>query len=277
MKRQSDNRRNGIFRPLFAKKKQKVRVTQKNLRLEALEPRQMLSATPWLPSTSDVVDRVSDEAIRTQPEAAYVAPSESGMRDAVVDSVMIINPDSMRPADGQRIGISPVPTPVPGGGSVMVVNPDSMRPVFGRSDSNPTPHPMPVPELSDSVSMRHLEHGPGLHDTQRVGLSVGPIGTSRYSLDTGPIGTSRYSLNVGPIAHGPAMRNAVVDSVMVINPDSMRPADGQWISISPVPTPIPMPVPELSDDDTGSYAQRAGVVFGRYEAIWTDGTMVNVR
>ena len=54
----------------------------------------MLSATPWLPSTSDVVDRVSDEAVRTQPEAAYVAPSETGMRDAVVDSVMIINPDS---------------------------------------------------------------------------------------------------------------------------------------------------------------------------------------
>ena len=146
----------------------------------------------------------------------------------------IINPQFKGRGDGQRIGISPIPTPTPGGGggSVMVVNPDSMRPADNPEGSNPTPHPMPVPELSDSVSKRRLEHGPGL-------------------------------------------ANSVLDSVMVINPDSMRPIDAQWIGISPIPTPTPgggsvmvlnpdsmrpadnpegsnptphpMPVPELSD------------------------------
>jgi len=88
-----------------------------------------------------------------------------GLHDSVFDSVMVINPDSMRPTDAQWIGISPIPTPTPGGGSVMVLNPDSMRPIDTPEGSNPTPHPMPVPELSDSVSRNRLEHGPGLLDS----------------------------------------------------------------------------------------------------------------
>jgi len=91
----------------------------------------MLSATPWLPSSSDVVDRVSDEAIGTQPEAAYVAPSESGMRDAVVDSVMIINPDSMRPAENPEGSAART-------SSAWVCSPRSMR-AYIRTQSRTAP------------------------------------------------------------------------------------------------------------------------------------------
>ena len=256
----------------------------------------------------------------------------------------IINPQFKGRGDGQRIGISPIPTPTPGGGggSVMVVNPDSMRPADNPEGSNPTPHPMPVPELSDSVSKRRLEHGPGLANSVLDSVmvinpdSMRPTANSfRGCLPTDPcqlrgqtigkadsffdiftelsrvgdeprdiVGSAQVvnpdsmrpadnpegsnptphpmpvpelsdSVSKRRLEHGPGLANSVLDSVMVINPDSMRPIDAQWIGISPIPTPTPgggsvmvlnpdsmrpadnpegsnptphpMPVPELSD------------------------------
>ncbi|MAG17012.1 MAG: hypothetical protein CMJ21_02980, partial [Phycisphaerae bacterium] len=152
--------------------------------LMALESRVLFSAAALV---SDVPEPVNDAAAAI--EVSQLTPVEDS--DVETYAVMGINPDSMRPSDesegfiklgdikgeawtapnadtvshAMNQGPDLVPTPTPGGGSVMVINPDSMFPADEPEGSNPTPHPMPVPELSDSVSKRRLEHGPGLHDS----------------------------------------------------------------------------------------------------------------
>ena len=71
--------------------------------------------------------------------------------------------------------------------------------------SNPTPHPLPVPEFLDACFKDQLEHGPGPHETRPDGLDTGPVTSgpaAEVKLDTGPIGTapsSEVKLDTGPI------------------------------------------------------------------------------
>jgi len=174
----------------------------------------------------------------------------------------IINPDSMRPVDDPILtpgigqfafrGLNPIQ------GSVIMTTPAGGDEPEG---SNPTPHPMPVSELSDSVSKRRLEHGPGLHDAQRVGLSVGPIVTRGSSEDQVPNdddqskwvpqdagdagiwtdGTmTNLKLQIGSEHFPPpGLHDSILDSVEVVDPDSMRPAANSFRGCIPTEQPFP--------------------------------------
>ena len=254
--------------------------------LMALESRVLFSAAALV---SDVPEPVNDAAAAI--EVSQLTPVEDS--DVETYAVMGINPDSMRPSDesegfiklgdikgeawtapnadtvshAMNQGPDLVPTPTPGGGSVMVINPDSMFPADEPEGSNPTPHPMPVPELSDSVSKRRLEHGPGLHDSvlDLVGMinpdSMRPTANSfRGCVPTDPCSMLLTPVEDSDVAalSGQTIGEAdsffdiftelsrvgdeprdIVDSAQVVNPDSMRPADAQRIGISPIPTPTP--------------------------------------
>ena len=155
--------------------------------LMALESRVLFSAGALAP---DVPEAPIDNAAAIE---ASIAPGESHA---------VINPDSMRPAANNFRGCIPInrcfspqdatwdqatgetvgsntnslfnifnelnlagDEPRDIAASVRVVNPDSMKPAGNPEGSNPTPHPMPVPGLSDYLSKRRLEHGPGPHDS----------------------------------------------------------------------------------------------------------------
>ena len=135
----------------------------------------------------------------------------------------------------------------------MGINPDSMFPTDEPEGSNPTPHPMPVPELSDSVSKRRLEHGPGLHDSVLDLVGVINPDSMRPAVNSfrGCVPTDPCSMLLTPVEDsdvaalsGQTIGEAdsffdiftelsrvgdeprdIVDSAQVVNPDSMRPAD----------------------------------------------------
>ncbi len=115
----------------------------------------------------------------------------------------------------------PVVTGVEGGGAVDHNSTRSNRGIVGdggggttgiESDfetdnpegSNPTPHPMPVPELSDSVSKHRLEHGPGMYggiwtDGTMTNLSEFPAKTS---LDADGVDHNSTRSNNGIVGEG---------------------------------------------------------------------------
>ena len=136
MQQKQKNNLEGVLRPFLARRKRKIRNTRKTLSLESLEPRQMLSAAPWLPMGNDqaAADEVAEAGDGFQSEVtAYVAPDLQSGADyfthkswSISDSAMAIQPDFMQPADD-------------------------------RSGSNPTPHPMPVPELLEAASKDQFE------------------------------------------------------------------------------------------------------------------------
>jgi hypothetical protein len=184
--------------------------------LMALESRVLFSAAALV---SDVPEPVNDAAAAIE---ASLVPGESHS---------IINPQFKGRGDGQRIGISPIP----GGGSVMVVNPNSVRPADNPEGSNPTPHPMPVPEFSD------------------IELEI-------YNGFFTQAGSSAELTSGRSLEHGPGLHNSVPDSVRIINPDLMRPADAQRFTGSAT--------------DPGT----AGIwTDGTMSGIWTDGTMTNLQ
>ena len=78
MKQQKKNHQNEICLPLLAKKKRKIQNPPKTLRLEILEPRQMLSAVPWLPIGNDIAP--IDEAVEETKEAG------ESVKDAVKEA-----------------------------------------------------------------------------------------------------------------------------------------------------------------------------------------------
>jgi hypothetical protein len=220
--------------------------------LMALESRVLFSAATLV---SDIPQPVNDAAAAI--EASQLTPVE--------DSDVETYADSMRPSNEPEVyikigdlkgnidnvmsqGPGSVPTPTPGGGSVMVLNPDSMFPTGKPEGSNPTPHPMPVPELSDSVSKRRLEHGPGLHDSvlDLVGVinpdSMFPADEPEGSNPTPhpmPVPELSDSVSKRRLEHGPGPQDSVLDLVGMINPDSMRPTENvnatsnRLVSVSP--------------------------------------------
>jgi hypothetical protein len=67
------------------------------------------------------------------------------------DQHSIINPHFKRCGNKAPIGNSPMPTPPHGDRSVLIISPDSMRPADDRSGSNSTPHPMPISGLLGDI------------------------------------------------------------------------------------------------------------------------------
>jgi len=183
----------------------------------------------------------------TDPGADMVRGSNWNVPE--LDSDLVINPDSMRPADAQRFtGSATDPGAdtvrgsnwnVPDLDSVQVINPDSMLPAEpdGGDEpegSNPTPHPMPVPELfdlpdaGDYLFKNRLEHGPGLHDSILDSVEVVNPDSMRPIANIWTDGTMLNLQSQIGSEHFPPLglrhHDSVFDSVMVINPDSMRPA-----------------------------------------------------
>ncbi len=109
-----------LFRPFFIKKTRKAQNARKYLRLEALEPRQLLSTVPWAPAGNDLaaIDGTVEARIESPSEVtAYVAPAlrqAAGLQQRwnISDEVVRIQPDAIRPDDG-RLGFNPTPHPAP--------------------------------------------------------------------------------------------------------------------------------------------------------------------
>ena len=100
---------------------------------------------------------------------------------------------------------------------MLVVNGDQMDSFFDvfteisiadePQGSNPTPHPLPAPEFLDACFKDQLEHGPGMHDTLRDVLDVGPV-------TSGP--AAEVMVDVGPmrqLEHGPGMHDTRPDGL----------------------------------------------------------------
>lgn len=114
MKRHDKNSPNGIFRSFFANKKRRRPSTRKTLRLESLEPRQVLSGVPWLPA--GIAEAPIAEAAASVPAAEVAAAADAGtakvpgkgspevMKATVTPEVVPATP----PADGERLDTAPV-------------------------------------------------------------------------------------------------------------------------------------------------------------------------